>query len=226
MLGSIFSKRPDSLRGVFLCPEILTASLLVQKLFAPKIGLDWKPRAWALIKILSARFVGHAFTACGKKPKPCHSEACFCRGISHSLAFDQREIPRFARNDKINYFFRKLFSHWPRIVAKIARCVLQTGVYLVTTDLNRPFCRVEILRTMLCSSCATLAWAEEKFGPVMASGPIRGELSSQSSIYILVDAQGKRIPASRCARFPHFHSDGYYYGLYPYYKTGYSSPSQ
>jgi hypothetical protein len=26
------------------------------------------------------------------------------------LAFDRREIPRFARNDKINYFFRRLFS--------------------------------------------------------------------------------------------------------------------
>jgi hypothetical protein len=40
-----------------------------------------------------------------------------------------------------------------------------------------------------------------------------------------VRAQGKRIPASRYAPFPHFHSDGYYYGLYTYYKTGYSSPS-
>jgi hypothetical protein len=64
------------------------------------------------------------------------------------------------------------------------------------------------------------------FWRFMASNPIRDELSSQSSIFIFVDAQGKCIPASRCARFPHFHSDGYYYGLYTYYKTGYSSPSQ
>jgi len=28
------------------------------------------------------------------------------------------------------------------------------------------------------------------------------------------------------ARFPHFHSDGYYYCLYPYTKTGYSSRSK
>jgi len=88
------------------------------------------------------------------------------------------------------------------------------------------FCRVEILRMMLCSSCATLAEAEEKIGRVMASEPIRDEISSQSSIYFLADAQGKRIPASRCAPFPHFHSDGYYYGLYTSYKTGYSTPSQ
>jgi hypothetical protein len=29
------------------------------------------------------------------------------RGISLSPHLDQREIPRFVRNDKINYFFRK-----------------------------------------------------------------------------------------------------------------------
>jgi hypothetical protein len=73
---------------------------------------------------------------------------------------------------------------------------------------------------MLCSSCATLAEAEDKFWRVMASTPIREELSSQSSIQIYVRAQGKRIPASRYAPFPHFHSDGYYYGLYTYFKTG------
>jgi hypothetical protein len=60
----------------------------------------------------------------------------------------------------------------------------------------------------------------------MAFEPIRGGLSDQSSNNFLADAQGKRIPASRCAPFPHFHSDGYYYGLYTSYKTGYSSPSQ
>ena len=87
-------------------------------------------------------------------------------------------------------------------------------------------CHVEILRIMLCSSCATIAEAEEIYCGVVASRPIRDDLSSQSSICIFAHAQGKRISASRCARFPHFHSDGYYYGLYPYYKTGYSSPSQ
>jgi hypothetical protein len=88
------------------------------------------------------------------------------------------------------------------------------------------FAHVEILRIMLCPSCAMLAVPEEKIWRVMASGPIRDELSDQSSKYILADAQGKRIPASRCVRYPHFHSDGYYYGLYTSYKTGYSSPSQ
>ena len=32
------------------------------------------------------------------------------RGISLSFAFNHREIPRFARNDKIKYFFRSLSS--------------------------------------------------------------------------------------------------------------------
>src|SRR6266851_2884849 len=88
------------------------------------------------------------------------------------------------------------------------------------------FCRVEILRIKLCSSCATIAEVEETFQRIMASGTIRGNLSSQSSSYIYVHAQGKHIPGSRCGPFPHFHSDGYYYGLYTSYKTGYSSPSQ
>jgi hypothetical protein len=78
---------------------------------------------------------------------------------------------------------------------------------------------------MLCSSCATLAEAEEKFWCGVTFRPIRDELSYQSSNYILADAQGKRLSAARYAGFPHFHSDGYYYGLYPYYKTGYSSLS-
>jgi hypothetical protein len=68
--------------------------------------------------------------------------------------------------------------------------------------------------------------AEENYCGVMARGTICADLSEQSSKYIFGDAQGKRIPAARCAAFPHFHSDGYYYGLYPCYKTGYSSPSQ
>jgi len=79
---------------------------------------------------------------------------------------------------------------------------------------------------MLWSSCVWIAVAEEKFIRVMPLEPIHAELSDQSSKYFLADAQGKRIPASRCAPFPHFHSDGYYYGLYTSYKTGYSSPSQ
>jgi hypothetical protein len=78
----------------------------------------------------------------------------------------------------------------------------------------------------LCSTCATIDAAEEKFARIRASAVIRGVFSARSSIRIARDAQAKRIPAARCAAFPHFHSDGYYYGLYPSYKTGYSSPSQ
>jgi hypothetical protein len=83
-----------------------------------------------------------------------------------------------------------------------------------------PTLRVEILRIMLCSSCATIAEAEGNFWRAMASGPIRDDLSSQSSFQLLVYAQVKRIPGSRRVPFPHFHSDGYYYGLYTYFKTG------
>jgi len=85
---------------------------------------------------------------------------------------------------------------------------------------------VEILRIRLCSSCATIAEAEEKYWRFTALSPFRGRLSSLCSFEILEHAQGKLIPAARCAAFPHFHSDGYYYGLYTSYKTGYSSPSQ
>jgi hypothetical protein len=73
---------------------------------------------------------------------------------------------------------------------------------------------------MLCSSCATIAAAEENFRCAGATEPIRDDLSSQSSFQLLVYAQAERIPGSRCAAFPHFHSDGYYYGLYTYFKTG------
>src|SRR5712664_1033837 len=89
-----------------------------------------------------------------------------------------------------------------------------------------PTSLVEILRIMLCSSCAMIARVEEKFGRVMISGPVHGDLSSRSSFGIFEDAQAKRISATRCGCFPHFHSDGYYSGLYTSYKTGYSSPSQ
>jgi hypothetical protein len=44
--------------------------------------------------------------------------------------------------------------------------------------------------------------------------------SARSSFRVLQIAQAKRISASRFAPFPHFHSDGYYYGLPTSYKTG------
>jgi hypothetical protein len=64
---------------------------------------------------------------------------------------------------------------------------------------------VEILSKMLCLTCAVRAMAEEIFSAILAADQC--------------------IPACRFVAFPHFHSDGYYYGLYPYYKTGYSSLS-
>src|SRR6202795_1693260 len=49
------------------------------------------------------------FTGCGKTQNFVIPRHAACRGISLFPGFDQREIPRFAQNDKINYFFRKLF---------------------------------------------------------------------------------------------------------------------
>ena len=38
-------------------------------------------------------------------------------------------------------------------------------------------------------------------------------------------SQDNRFAIIARGRFPHFHSDGYYYDLYTYLKKGYSSPS-
>ena len=50
---------------------------------------------------------------------------CFCLSIKRSeeslflfMGLNRREIPRFARNDKINYFFRSLFSLWVLVLAR------------------------------------------------------------------------------------------------------------
>ena len=60
--------------------------------------------------VLLARPSSAGFTACGKRdPSFCHSE----RSEESLLDLNptrEGEIPRFARNDKINYFFLNLFS--------------------------------------------------------------------------------------------------------------------
>jgi hypothetical protein len=45
-------------------------------------------------------------------PLLCHSEvaAATVESLFLFMELSRREIPRFARNDKINYFFRSLFS--------------------------------------------------------------------------------------------------------------------
>jgi hypothetical protein len=77
-----------------------------------------------------------------------------------------------------------------------------------------------MLRKILCSSCATMAVPEENFYRIVASATFRDDLSSQSSIPILENAQLIFTPAARGWSFPHFHSDDYYYGLPTSYKTG------
>jgi hypothetical protein len=82
------------------------------------------------------------------------------------------------------------------------------------------FYRVEILRITLCSTCATLDGAEENFSRIGGYRAMSACLSDLSSIFVNTNAQAKRISALRFVRFPHFHSNDYYYGLYPYFKTG------
>ncbi len=50
------------------------------------------------------------FSACGKTQIFVIPRRAARRGISLLLHLNRREIPRFARNDKLNYFFRSLFS--------------------------------------------------------------------------------------------------------------------
>jgi hypothetical protein len=51
-------------------------------------------------------------TVCGKTEIFVIPRRAARRGISLFLRVNQREIPHFVRNDKINYFFRSLFSLW------------------------------------------------------------------------------------------------------------------
>src|ERR1700676_5348794 len=53
---------------------------------------------------------GAGFTACGKIKNFVIPRRAARRGISLSLAFNHREIPRFAQNDKMKYFFRSLLE--------------------------------------------------------------------------------------------------------------------
>jgi hypothetical protein len=53
---------------------------------------------------------GTGFTVCGKTLIFVIPRRVARRGISLFLRLNQGEIPHFVRNDKINYFFRSLFS--------------------------------------------------------------------------------------------------------------------
>jgi hypothetical protein len=48
--------------------------------------------------------------ACGKPNNFVIPRHAACRGISLFLGFNEGEIPRFARNDKIKYSFRTLYQ--------------------------------------------------------------------------------------------------------------------
>src|ERR1700693_4497321 len=52
------------------------------------------------------------FTACGKTQIFVIPRRAARRGISLFVGLNQRGIPHFVRNDKINYFFRNLLSQY------------------------------------------------------------------------------------------------------------------
>jgi hypothetical protein len=62
--------------------------------------------------LLDLSFSSTRFTACGKTKIFVIPRRAARRGISLFLRLNQGEIPHFVRNDKINYFFRSLFSLW------------------------------------------------------------------------------------------------------------------
>ena len=71
-------------------------------------------------RCLAPKLEGQGFTGCGKTRLACHSEESAIliggrRGISHCVENTQSEIPRSARNDSLEEFFRSLFSPAARI---------------------------------------------------------------------------------------------------------------
>jgi hypothetical protein len=85
---------------------------------------------------------------------------------------------------------------------------------------------LEILCKTLCGFCAIPRAPVDVFHQQPAAVAHRALLSSLSSNRPVADAQQKHISACTNPRYPHFHSDGYYYYLYTSIKTGYSNPSQ
>jgi hypothetical protein len=99
-------------------------------------------------------------------------------------------------------------------------CLWETSPHSWGKILIHHFYGVEILRITLCRTCATMNGAEENSSRIGGYRAMSACLSDLSSFFVITIAQAKRIPALRFSRFPHFHSNDYYYGLYPYFKTG------
>jgi hypothetical protein len=91
---------------------------------------------------------------------------------------------------------------------------------------SRHFFPVDILSKNTFVPCAIHIAPVDDFSRSRACGVFFGELSSKSSDGRLARAQHKSFAAFATRCFPHFHSDGYYYYLYPYSETGYSSRSK
>ena len=85
---------------------------------------------------------------------------------------------------------------------------------------------VQILRKIVCWFCAIPQTSVDIFSRALAIRSFTCSFSEQSSVEPSECAQHNLSAFIAHARFPHFHSDGYYYYLYTCTKTGYSSLSQ
>ena len=126
----------------------------------------------------------------------------------------------------LSFFFQnisgRLAFHWGFSEAFFGHTAIPSAV----PSLYASFNLVEILSKILCGFCAITERAVEDTCGDRAVCWFRRRLSTESSNRRSAHAQGKSISAWVNVRFPHFHSDGYYYDLYTYIKTGYSSLSQ
>lgn len=76
------------------------------------------------------------------------------------------------------------------------------------------------MRVKLCSSCEIRGIPVDDSSRKVAGNAMGGSFSAKSSIRRPSSAQRKHFTIIVRGAFPHFHSDGYYYDLYTYIKTG------
>jgi hypothetical protein len=110
------------------------------------------------------------------------------RGISLFLGLNRREIPRFARNDKINSLFRSLFSRWVLIFAQVESSRSMTDTHYArqrqrSTGLSRG-CAI-ISRRLVHRAEFSFVFREAKRNSTMMSAD-RSKLSRRAVLFLFV----------------------------------------
>ena len=85
--------------------------------------------------------------AAEKGPHPfCHSEvvAATEESLLLYMALNRRVIPRFARNDKINYFFRSLKMLSDEVLNDWGACPRRVGLAVMAKNVNCPLSRGDV----------------------------------------------------------------------------------